>query len=101
MFCQADDYKNGMEVTAFVGDRPVCSARIIDLVAEWADAESIDGELHPYLDATLNVLSDLTYALIKVVERMERDDPHKAALLEIYAAAYRHAQTLAKTVADD
>lgn len=101
MFCPADDYKDGMEVTAFVGDKPVCSQRIIDLVDEWNDQEAVDGELHPYLDSTLNTLSDLTFALIKTVERMEQDDPHRAALLELYMTAYQYVQNIVEALTDD
>ena len=101
MFCPAEDVQGGMEVTAFVGDRPVCSARIIDLVAEWNDQEALDGELHPYLDSTLNTLSDLTHALIKTVEMMEKDDPHRAVLLRLYTTAYDYAQRLVATLQDD
>ena len=101
LMCEAEGDKGGVEVTAFVDDDPVCGAKIIDLVAEWADMESIDGELHPYLDGTLNVLSDMTYALIKVVQRMEKDDPHRAVLLKLYTEAYNYAQTLVDRLSDD
>jgi len=90
-----------MEVTVFDDDQPILEVKLTELVAEWADLESVDGELHPYLDDTLNVLSDMTYAIIKVLERVEEDDPHRAALLEIYTAAYDYAQKLVKAVMDD
>jgi len=90
-----------MEVTVFDDDQPILDVSLTDLVAEWADLETIDGELHPYLDGTLNVLSDMTYAIIKVLERVEKDDPHRAALLEIYTIAYDYAQKLVKAVMDD
>jgi hypothetical protein len=100
MLLPADDGA-GMEVTVFDGDQPVLEVGIIQLVAEWADLESVKGELHPYLDDTLNVLGDMTYAIIKVVERMEKDDPHRGALLEIYTMAYDYAQRLVKVLRDD
>jgi hypothetical protein len=95
------DNGEGMEVTVFDGDQPVLEVGIIDLVARWAELETVEGELHPYLDSTLNVLSDMTYAIIKVVERMEQDDPHRAVLLEIYTQAYDYTQDLVKALTDD
>ena len=92
---------DGMEVTVFDDDQPILELSLIDMVAEWADLESIDGELHPYVDGTLNVLSDMTYALIKVVERMEENDPHRAVLLQTYSSAYDYAQRLVKAMMDD
>jgi hypothetical protein len=100
MLLPADD-GSGMEVTVFDDDQPILEAKLIELVAEWADLESIEGELHPYLDDTLNVLSDMTYAIIKVLERVGKDDPHSAKLLEIYTLAYDYAQRLVKVVNDD
>ena len=100
MLLPADDGE-GMEVTVFDGDQVILEVSLIEMVAEWADLEAIDGQLHPYLDGTLNVLSDMTYALIKVVKRMEKDDPHRAALLEIYTLAYDYAQGLVKELTDE
>lgn len=101
MLCEADNGEH-MEVTVFDEDSiPVLEVSLIDMVADWADLESLHGELHPYLDGTLNVLSDMTYALIKVVERMEKDDPHRAALLKLYTEAYNYAQILVDRLTDD
>lgn len=100
MLLPADDGE-GMEVTVFDGDQPVLEVGIIDLVAEWAELESLQGELHPCLDDTLNVLGDMTYAIIKVVERMEKDDPHRGALLDIYVKAYDYTQILVEALTDD
>jgi hypothetical protein len=94
MLLPPDDEYDGMQVVAFDNDQPVCSEPLIDLVAEWADLESIDGELHPYLDSTLNLLSDMTYALLKVIECLGTDDPHRQALHQIYALAYDYVQGL-------
>ena len=100
MLLPADDGE-GMEVTVFDGDQPVLEVGIIDLVAEWADLESVQGELHPSFDGTLNVLGDMTYAIIRVLERMEKDDPHRAALLEIYTMAYGYTQDLVEALTDE
>ena len=100
MLLPADD-GNGMEVTVFDGDQVILEVSLIDMVAEWADLEALDGELHPYLDDTLNVLSDMTYAIIKVVEQMEKDDPHRAVLLESYTLAYDYAQRLVEVLTDE
>jgi hypothetical protein len=100
MLLPADDGE-GMEVIVFDGDQPVLAVGLIDLVAEWADLESVKGELHPSFDSTLNVLSDMTYAIIKVLELMRKDDPHRGALLEIYIMAYDYAQNLVKVLTDD
>lgn len=100
MLCPSDDGSR-MEITVFEDHQPILDVSLIDLVAQWADDESLDGKLHPYVDGTLNVLSDMTYAILKVLERVEEDDPHRAALMELYASAYDYAQTLVKALTDD
>jgi hypothetical protein len=97
MLTPGDDAER-MEITVFDDDQPVFEVSLIDLVAQWVSLESVEGELHPYLDGTLNVLSDMTYAIIKVIERLEADDPHRAALLEIYTLGYDYAQRVVDAV---
>jgi hypothetical protein len=101
MLQSGDEECGGMQLIAFDDDQPVCSETLINLVAEWADLESLDGELHPYLDSTLNLLSDMTYALVKAVERMEQDDPHRQALHQLYVAAYQYVQGLVTALEPD
>ena len=98
MLLPADD---GMEVTVFDGDQPVLEVGIIDLVAAWAHLESVQGELHPSFDDTLNVLGDMTYAIIKVLEMVGKNDPHRDVLLGIYAEAYAYTQKLVEVLTDD
>ena len=57
------------------------SATLLSLVEDWVDDEALDGELHPYLDGTLNVLSDLCEAQRLIVLHLEEDDPHAADML--------------------
>ena len=57
------------------------SATILSLVQNWVDDEALDGELHPYLDGTLNMLCDLASAIRMIVLHLEEDDPHAAGML--------------------
>jgi hypothetical protein len=102
MLLPGDDEGDGMQVVAFDDDQPICTETLIDLVARCVDLECVDGELHPYVDSTLNLLSDMTYAMLKTVERMEHDDPHRQYLHQTYAEAYAYVQHIVdRMIADD
>jgi hypothetical protein len=45
------------------------------LVETWIAIESVDGELHPYLDGTLNMLACFNWAQRKIISRLEDGDP--------------------------
>ena len=90
-----------MEVIVFDGDEPIISESLIDLVAEWNDTEAITGNLHPYMDSTLNIVSDLSYAIIKTLQRVEPGDPHVSALLELYIKGYEYVQDLVHAINAD
>jgi hypothetical protein len=45
------------------------------LVETWIAIESVDGELHPYLDGTLNMLACFNWAQRKILSRLEDGDP--------------------------
>lgn len=57
------------------------SATLLSLVQDWVDDNTLDGELHPYLDDTLNMLCDFTEALRMIVLHLEDDDPNAADML--------------------
>src|SRR5678816_2007275 len=57
------------------------SDTLLSLVEDWIADTELDGALHPYLDDTLNMLSDLAEAQRLIVQWLEPDDPHAADML--------------------
>ena len=57
------------------------SATLLSLVEDWIADTELDGALHPYLDDTLNMLSDLVEAQRLIVQWLEPDDPHADGML--------------------
>jgi hypothetical protein len=45
------------------------------LIETWIATESVDGELHPYLDDTLNMLAGFNWAQRKILSCLEDGDP--------------------------
>lgn len=77
------------------------SATILSLVQDWIDDEAIDGELHPYLDGTLNMLCDLTEAIRMIVLHLEEDDPHADGMLAATDVLRDIVHSLMRALSDD
>ena len=53
------------------------AATLQALVSEWISDNTLDGDLHPYVDETLAVLWSLNQAQRDIVDHLEQDDPHR------------------------
>jgi hypothetical protein len=65
------------------------TATFKSLIEDWIAVEALGGELHPYLDDTLNMLAMLTYAQRRIIACLPADDPcaaEMAGVLETMAS---------------
>ena len=56
------------------------TASFESLIMDWMDDQALDGELHPYLDDTVNMLALLNWAQREIVSHLEAGDPYAADL---------------------
>jgi hypothetical protein len=81
------DEQGVLAVTALDADtQEEWAMPFLSLVADWIEAESLDGVLHPYLDDTLNVLAMLTFTQKMIVSRLPADDPHRDTMAQALGA---------------
>ena len=103
LLLHCDGVDNAPTVCAVDGeDGPddVCVA-LTSLVQDWIDDNTLDNELHPYLDDTLNMLVAFNYVSRLIVLHIEKDDPHADAMLTALGAMNDILRPVMQRLAED